>query len=204
MKLTQRRIDDLTCPPDRRDMLVFDDEVRGLAVRTTASGSKSFLVQYSFHGNKRRHPLGSGLKLAAARAAAQAVLGEVALGRDPAKERKDRTRAAKNTPTLGAVVDDWEAIHLKDRRESYRTEATRTIRRVFASLLKRPATELDHTAILPALDQLHREGKPAMARLAAVYASSCCAWAKKRRTITVNPFADLPQAPAVAACGGRP
>jgi integrase len=36
-----------------------------------------------------------------------------------------------------------------------------------------------------------------MARLAAVYASSCCAWAVKRGSIAVNPFADLPMAPAV-------
>jgi integrase len=36
-----------------------------------------------------------------------------------------------------------------------------------------------------------------MARLAAVYASSCCAWAVKRGSIAANPFADLPMAPAV-------
>jgi hypothetical protein len=130
MKLTQRRIDDLTCPPGRRDKLVFDDEVQGLAVRTMASGSKGYLVQYPYHGAKRRVPLGScdSVTLADARRAAQGILGEVAHGRDPAKERKDRARVARSAPTLGVVVDDWEAIHLKDRRESYRMEATRTVR----------------------------------------------------------------------------
>jgi hypothetical protein len=59
MKLTQRRIDDLTCPGARRDALVFDDEQRGLGVRVTAGGGKSYVAQYTFAGSKRRVPLGS-------------------------------------------------------------------------------------------------------------------------------------------------
>src|ERR1700761_7077663 len=49
VKLTQRRIVSLECPPGRKDMLVFDDEQRGLGVRVTAGG-KSYLAQYSFGG----------------------------------------------------------------------------------------------------------------------------------------------------------
>ena len=59
MKLTQRRIEGLECPANRKDMLVFDDEQRGLGVRVTAGGGKSYLVQYRRAGQKRRVPLGS-------------------------------------------------------------------------------------------------------------------------------------------------
>jgi hypothetical protein len=45
VKLTQRRIECLECPPGRKDMLVFDDEQRGLAVRVMACGGKSYLAQ---------------------------------------------------------------------------------------------------------------------------------------------------------------
>ena len=40
MKFTLARIDALKCPEGKRDMLAFDDEQRGLAVRVTASGGK--------------------------------------------------------------------------------------------------------------------------------------------------------------------
>jgi len=45
VKLTQRRIEGLECPPGRKDILVFDDEQRGLAVRVMACGGKSYLAQ---------------------------------------------------------------------------------------------------------------------------------------------------------------
>jgi hypothetical protein len=34
-------------------MLVFDDEQRGLGVRVTAGGGKSFIAQYRYAGGRR-------------------------------------------------------------------------------------------------------------------------------------------------------
>src|SRR5580704_10892528 len=89
MKLTLNRIEGLKCPEGRRDMLVFDDEQRGLGVRVTASGSKTYLAQYNWHGEKRRIPLGycNAVSLAKARDAARSIMGDVAKGIDPASER---------------------------------------------------------------------------------------------------------------------
>jgi hypothetical protein len=82
LKLTMDRIRNLACPAGKRDRLVFDDEQRGLGVRVTAGGSKSYLVQFTFEGQKRRVPLGScsAIALADARIAARAVMGDVAKG----------------------------------------------------------------------------------------------------------------------------
>src|SRR6202030_3183378 len=90
MKLTLNRIDGLKCPEGKRDMLVFDDEQRGLGVRVTASGSKTYLAQYTCHGQKRRVPLGScsALSLAKARDAVRSIMGDVAKDVDPSAERK--------------------------------------------------------------------------------------------------------------------
>ena len=43
-KLTQRSVETLSCPPGRKDVLVFDGELRGFGVRVTASGAKIFLA----------------------------------------------------------------------------------------------------------------------------------------------------------------
>jgi hypothetical protein len=59
VKLTQRRIEGLECPADKKDILVFDDEQAGLGVRVTSGGGKWYLVQYRRAGEKRRVPLGS-------------------------------------------------------------------------------------------------------------------------------------------------
>src|SRR6516165_3590548 len=91
MKLTERKIETLTTGRGQKDRLVFDDAQRGLAVRVTASGSRTYLCQYSLNRQKWRVPLGScsALSLSKAHEAAAAVMGDVAKGRNPAAERKE-------------------------------------------------------------------------------------------------------------------
>ena len=149
MKLTQRRIDDLKCEAGKKDRLVFDEEQTGLAVRVTTSGGKNFLAQYTYVGSKRRIPLGScsAISLASAREAVKSILGDVAKGRDPAAERKQVAKEAKESTeqqrlTLGVLIDRWEAGGLSERRASYRAEATRALRFAFAMHLNEPAASL--------------------------------------------------------------
>jgi hypothetical protein len=183
MKLTQRRIDDLECPAGKKDALVFDDEQRGLGVRVTASGGKSYLAQYAMAGVKRRVPLGScsAISLAAAREAVQAILGDVAKGRDPATERKAAARAAKERAdaeslTLGALIDKWLNRHLVEKRPAYAIEATRALRFAFKKHLATPATTLTPKAAKAILNALADDGKRAAARLAGAYGRACYGW----------------------------
>ena len=96
MRLTERKIETLTVAPGKKDRLVFDDAQRGLAVRVTASGSRTYLCQYTLNRQKWRVPLGScsALSLSKAREAAAAVMGDVAKGRNPAAERKEAAAAS--------------------------------------------------------------------------------------------------------------
>jgi Arm DNA-binding domain len=132
MKLTQRRIETLECPTGRKDMLVFDEEQRGLGVRVTAGGGKSFLVQYHHLGKKRRVPLGScsAISLAKARLVARQLVGAVASGKDPASERKAATLQAKRDAlTLDALIDQWAKLHIIGKRQNYSTAAVGALRR---------------------------------------------------------------------------
>ena len=107
MKLTERKIEKLAIESGRKDRLIFDDEQRGLAVRVTASGGRTYLCQYTIHGHKWRVPLGScsAVSLARAREAAAAVMGDVAKGRNPADERCSRAGAAGAQPAYAAGLD---------------------------------------------------------------------------------------------------
>jgi hypothetical protein len=63
----------------RKDRLVFDDAQRGLAVRVTGSGGRTYLCQYTLHGEKWRIPLGacSAVSLAKAREGAAVTTGSL-------------------------------------------------------------------------------------------------------------------------------
>ncbi len=211
MKLTERKIEKLTTEHGRKDRLVFDDAQRGLAVRVTASGGRTYLCQYTLHGHKWRVPLGacSAVALARAREAAAAVMGDLAKGRNPAAERKDaaaaeRARRARNRLTLRRLIDDWNHLHLAERRPSYAAEAVRALHYAFAKHLDDAAEHLDRAAIVRALDALTRRRKrkdgdatgktkgAAMTGRTAAYGRAAFSWAVNRGTVSVNPFAALP------------
>jgi integrase len=217
MKLTERKIGNLTSGAGRKDRLVFDDGQRGLAVRVTAGGGRTYLCQYTLHGHKWRVPLGacSAVPLFKAREAAAAIMGDVAKGRNPAAERKEaaaaeRARRARNRLTLRMLIDDWNRLHLAHRRPSYAVEAVRALHHAFAHHLDDAAEDLDRAAVVRALDALTRRrqlkdrssaSKPkgaAMTGRTAAYGRAAFAWAVKRGAVRVNPFADLPVAKTIA------
>ncbi|HLN23356.1 MAG TPA: integrase arm-type DNA-binding domain-containing protein [Patescibacteria group bacterium] len=199
MKLTVTRINALKCDPGQRDKLVFDDDQKGLAVRVTAAGSKSYLAQYTIGGQRKRVPLGNcdALSLADARAAVCAIMGKVASGVDTAAERKAAADAAKAEAerqrlTLGVLVDTWKALHLANKRARYAAEAVRALQNAFAAQWDQPAENLDRAAVVRVLDGMAKAGAVAMASRTAAYGRACYQWAMKRGTIAVNPFAALP------------
>jgi integrase len=208
MKLTERKVVRLVVEGVRKDRLVFDDAQRGLAVRITASGGRTYLAQYTMHGHKWRVPLGacSAVSLAKAREAAAAVMGDVAKGRNPAADRKaaavaERAKRLRARLSLRVLIEEWNRLHLAKQRPSYATEAVRALYRAFAGLLDDAAEDLDKASVVRALDALNRskertkQGKPkgtAIAARTAAYGRSAFAWALKRGMVTANPFSDLP------------
>src|SRR5438874_3401872 len=119
MKLTERTINTLTCAPGKKDRLVSDDEQQGLYIRVTGSGGKIYLAQYTIGGKKSRVPLGScsAISLRAARTACATIMGARAIGVDTAVVRKEtaaaaRAKAARERLTVGALIGDWQALHL--------------------------------------------------------------------------------------------
>ncbi|HMF26154.1 MAG TPA: integrase arm-type DNA-binding domain-containing protein [Pseudolabrys sp.] len=210
MKLTEQRIAKIEPEAGQKDCLVFDDDQRGLAVRASSKGSRTFLCQYTLHGQKYRVPLGacSALSLAKARQAAAAVMGDVAKGRNPAADRKEaaaaeRAKRARNRLTLRVLIEDWKRLHLAGRRASYADEAVRALHSAFADRLDDAAEDLDRAAVVRALDALARRRKRkdgdgakqrgmAMTGRTAAYGRAAYAWAVKRGAVAVNPFAALP------------
>jgi integrase len=85
-KLTKRRVDNLPAA----DLVMWDTELRGFAVRVKPSGAKSFTIQYrNAQGRSRRYTIGQYGKLTVeqARDEARQEFARIARGEDPAEKR---------------------------------------------------------------------------------------------------------------------
>jgi integrase len=198
---TDRMLGALTIDAGRKDRMIFDATCPGLGIRVTSAGSKVFIAQWTDPATKRkvREKLGvwGSITIEQARGAARARLGEVAKGVNPRAERlRQREQAERErieaALTFDALISEWAALHLANRRETYRNEAQRAIRLAFASLLKRPAARIVRADAVNVLDGLVKDGKAAMAARTLAYARAAFAWAQKRGKVPSNPFQGLP------------
>lgn len=107
-KITKSLIDK-TGPQDK-DVLLWDDEVKGFGVRIQPSGSKTYLVRYRLQdGTQRKQKLGrtSDFPPDKARELARKVFTQVAEGKDPLKDRKKDVDA----PTLADLEERYHREH---------------------------------------------------------------------------------------------
>ena len=207
-KFTDRFLAAFKPEPGRKDRIAFDSECKGLGVRATEAGTKTFLVQWTDPATKqkRREPLGvwGSITTEKAREAARVRLGEVAKWIDPRAVRLEKREAAIKAKaeaalTLEALVDDWARLHLSQKRPRYAAEAVRAIKYAFAKHLKRPAMRLTKAEAVAVLDDVMKAGSVAMAGRTLAYARACYAWAEKRGKVAGNPFEGIPIGAGVEA-----
>jgi integrase len=207
-KLTDRFLAALKVEDGRKDRLVFDNVCRGLGVRLTAKGTRTFIAQWTDPVTRRkvRDPIGiwGNITIDQAREAAQSLLGDVAKRINPRAERERQRKEAERERaelalTFEALVDEWAALHLAQRRDRYRTEAVRAIKRALPELLTHPAARITRTDAGNALDRLLKAQKAAMAGRTLAYARAAFRWAEKRGKVPGNPFQGLPISAGVSA-----
>lgn len=94
-RITKRLVDALACPPTGKSK-VYDDTLTGFGVQASASGRKSFFIEYGRKGARHRMFLGQygALTVEAARHLAMEKLGEAAKGGNPLAERDQRRSVA--------------------------------------------------------------------------------------------------------------
>ncbi|MGA7454751.1 MAG: Arm DNA-binding domain-containing protein, partial [Rhodoplanes sp.] len=98
----------------------WDDSLPGFGVRVRPSGAMSYIVVYRAGSGRgapvRRYTIASVGKTTPekARQRAQAVLGSVAHGRDPAGEKASE----RGMPTVAELADRFMAEHIEPKRRS--------------------------------------------------------------------------------------
>ncbi|HMF06327.1 MAG TPA: site-specific integrase [Methylocella sp.] len=105
-KITKRFIDSLRRSTGSRDLIYWDEALKGFGVRRKPSGAMSYLVQYRNKvGATRRLALGKAEEITPeqARGMAQAQLTRVRQGADPSAERK----AARKAETFKDLIEAY-------------------------------------------------------------------------------------------------
>ena len=112
LTLTKRSVESLS--PSAGPWIAWDDKLTGFGVRVQPSGTKSFLINYRADGGGRYSPnrrlvIGRFGRMTAgeARRRAQALLGRVAAGDDPARERAE----ARGLPTLAEAFEEFISVN---------------------------------------------------------------------------------------------
>jgi hypothetical protein len=201
LKLTDRVIASLTCPPGQRDTLFADDAVTGFWLRVQASGGKTFMFRYKVAGVSRRVPLGAfgEVTTAEARRRAERLRGDVLDGCDPWAERRDnraeaiqaeaeaRRRAEADAYTVRRLLDDWDRLALAKRRPSYRRDVLSRLNLHLAPIMDMPAGAVTRADAARAIDRAAASGATTSRRVRQ-YAGTLFAWGAGRGAVPGNPF----------------
>jgi len=116
-RITKRVVDGLKAQPN--EYTIWDAKLPGFGVRVRPSGAMSYMVVYRAGSGRgapfRRFTFATVGKTAPekARKRAQAILGAVAHGRDPAGEKTSE----RGTPTVAELADRFMAEHIEPKRK---------------------------------------------------------------------------------------
>jgi integrase len=177
-RITKRTVD--TARPTSKDIYLWDDELSGFGLKVTPTGRKVYLVQYRLGGRKgrtRRVTIGQHGELTptAARIEAKRLLGQVAIGRDPASDR-DKMKADK---TLTAVLDQFMTEHVKSKRKASTAREYQRIAKLYIvpRIGRRPISEIKRQDIA----KLHHElsSKPYQANRTLALLSKFFNWTER-------------------------
>jgi integrase len=196
--LTKSKIDKAVragAPHGRAHVVLWDSAPVGLGLKIRATGSCSWVYQFRPKGVGRSEAartltLGSwpSVTLDAARAAATAKAGEVALGKDPAAERRDeRTRERR---VVSRALDEFE-LAIKRRRLVNVPTIMSTLRRGLAPLAMREIDALERADFVDRIDALEAAGKPGAATDLRKHARSLLEWAVSKGLVRFNVLAGL-------------
>ncbi len=208
MNFTEESCKTAKCPAGKKDVILFDDRIKGLGLRVTQAGKRIFLFQYRVKNVVRRTTIGAWgteLTVAQARRRAESLRGQVLDRHDPVAERKAkqsadiaaeaeaRVEAGKAAYTVNALIEQWAVGRLAERSASYRKEAPKRLRVALADWLKAPAARLSHADVVAALDGMKAASGPVQANRVRAYGRAAFGWALARGTIPSNPFANAPR-----------
>ena len=118
LKLTQSRVNEATCPSNKKRADWFDTECKGLVLEARITGGKTFHLRYQdSRGRTRQLSLADAndVTLSQARSLADKARNQIAMGEDP----KEQRAIAKAVPTFAAFIEERYLPYVKGYKKSW-------------------------------------------------------------------------------------
>lgn len=155
IKLTQSFINSATCPPDKLRIEYCDEDLPGLYLLASSAGNTlTYFLRFKDSNKKTcHHKIGraSEISLVDARKQAKTLKAEIALGSDPAAEKKAR----KAVPTFSEFFEGHYLPYVEPRKRSWKRDDELyrlRIKKVFGHLrlnqISRQQVQTFHTDLL--------------------------------------------------------
>jgi len=133
VSLRTKELAGYTCPPTSKRILIRDSLCKGLTLEVRASGGKTWYLIYTCQRGRRRfHRLGDQLDLSLkqARTLAERCRTRIAMGGDPAAERK----ALRQIPTLRTFVVEHYLPFVQTYKRSWHSDRSALERLILPAL----------------------------------------------------------------------
>jgi integrase len=120
-KITTKFLCEASCPEGKVHVDYFDIQLPGFVLEVRATGGKTFYLRYrDQRGTQKQYKVGAAQHLSAdvARKQAQKMLGRIALGEDPAEEKK----ILRQVPTFAEFAADRYMPFVKGYKRSWKTD----------------------------------------------------------------------------------
>jgi integrase len=148
--------------PSKGNKITYDNTVQGFGIRVTATGAKSFILNYWIKGRERRYTIGTfpDWRVSAAREQARRLRASVDLGDDPlAKEQSDR-----KAPTVAELCERYIDEHLPKKRPRSQQEDRDLIRtRILPALGGHKVADVSYDDVSALHRKITKEKRPVRA-----------------------------------------
>lgn len=192
--------------PSRGARLEYGDSAcKGLVVRVTEAGRKSFSVIYRVKGDGGVTPEGKLLRgkqqritlgeypvvtIEEARKQALHIAIKADKGEDPRKEAINKN-LLRNANSFEAVADKFIELHAKQHTVAWKN-AERILKRYAAPMFgRKPVDAITRTDVHNLLDKLVKDGKVGVAREARKHLCTLFNWAINREICSINPALNM-------------
>jgi integrase len=182
-------------PPAEGRLEVYDTRCRGLMLRVTSAGVKTFSFRYRDpeSGAVQRSTFGRypALSLSAARERADKERGKVARGRSPVSERREAKREAASRLSFGDLAERYIEKYAKVHKRSWRNDRLYLNAHVLPKWRRLAAKSITRRDVIDLLDGIVDRGSPVSANRTHSIISRLFSWALESELLDANPAAGL-------------
>ena len=196
-KITKRLVDGAETTDKR--LFIFDTEVKGFGLSVTATGSKSYILDYRPAPGGRATPKrrftigahGSPWSPELARREAIRLLGLISAGRDPAAEKAAARTKSVDGSTVSAAVDQFIERYARPHQRTWKITERILKREFVAKFGKRRLDSITRAEIIATIDRVADRG-PVMAGQVLTLVRRFFNWCVERALIEHSPANRIP------------